>query len=96
MTGGMFSRAFKQDAVGLVTGRGVRAAQTRGGVGISATVLRRWMRAAEADGSAALPGNGGRGAEQEDLRPLWREMSRLKAERDIFKKAAASCAKDQL
>ena len=33
MTGGMFSRAFKQDAVGLVTRRGVRAAQTRGGVG---------------------------------------------------------------
>ena len=96
MSGGMFSRAFKQDAVGLVTGRGVRAAQAWGDVGISATVLRRWMRAAEADGSAAFPGNGGRGAEQEDLRPLRREFSRLKAERDILKKAAASCAKDHL
>ena len=32
MTGGMFSRAFKQDAVGLVTGRGVHAPRKLGGM----------------------------------------------------------------
>ena len=96
MTRRMFSREFKQEAVELVTKRGVSAAQASRDPGVHATVLRRWVRAAEADGPAAFPGNGRLTAEQEELRSLRREVSKLKAERDILKKAAAYFAKDQL
>ena len=96
MTRRMFSREFKQEAVELVTKRGVSAAQASRDLGIHATVLRRWVRAAAADGPAAFPGNGKLTPEQEELRSLRREVSKLKAERDILKKAAAYFAKDQL
>ncbi len=96
MTRRMFSREFKQEAVELVTKRGVSAAQASRDLGIHATVLRRWVRAAVSDGPAAFPGNGKVTREQEELRNLRREVSRLKAERDILKKAAAYFAKDQL
>lgn len=96
MTRRMFSREFKQEAVELVTKRGVSTAQASRDLGIHATVLRRWVRAAAADGAAAFPGNGKLTPEQEELRSLRREVSKLKAERDILKKAAAYFAKDQL
>ncbi len=86
MTRRMFSREFKQEAVDLVKQRGVSAAQASRDLGIYATVLRRWVRASEADGPAALPGNGRLTPEQEELRSLRREVSKLKAERDILKK----------
>lgn len=96
MTRRMFSREFKQEAVELVTKRGVSAAQASRDLGIHATVLRRWVRAAAYDGPAAFPGNGNLTPEQEELRSLRREVAKLKAERDILKKAAAYFAKDQL
>ncbi len=43
MTRRMFSREFKQEAVELVTKRGVNAAQASRDLGIHATVLRRWV-----------------------------------------------------
>ena len=96
MTRRVFSREFKREAVELLTKRGVSAAQASRDLGIHATVLRRWVRAAEADGPMAFPGNGKLTPEQEELRSLRREVSKLKAERDILKKAAAYFAKDQL
>lgn len=96
MTRRAFSREFKQEAVELITRRGVSTAQASRDIGIHATVLRRWVRASEADGSAAFPGHGKLTPEQEELRNLRREVSKLKAERDILKKAAAYFAKDQL
>lgn len=96
MTRRMFSREFKQEAVELITKRGVSMAQASRDLGIHATVLRRWVRAAEADGPSAFPGNGKLTPEQEELRALRREVTKLKAERDILKKAAAYFAKDQL
>ncbi len=96
MTRRMFSREFNQEAVELVTKRGVSAAQASRNLGIHATVLRRWVRAAVADRPAVFPGNGKLTPEQEELRSLRREVSNLMAERDILKKAAAYFAKDQL
>lgn len=96
MTRRVFSREFKQDAVELVTERGMSAAQASRDLGIHATVLRRWIRAEESSGSGAFPGHGKLTPDQEELRSLRREVSKLKAERDILKKAAAYFAKDQL
>lgn len=96
MTRRMFSREFKQEAVELVTKRGVSAAQASRDLGLHSTVLRRWVRAAADDGAAAFPGHGKLTPEQEELRTLRREVAKLKAEREILKKAAAYFAKDQL
>ena len=81
-----FSREFKQEAVELITKPGVSAAQVSRDLGTYATVLRRWVCASETDGSAAFPGHGKLTPEQEELRNLRREVSKLKAERDILKK----------
>ena len=90
MTRRMFSREFKQEAAELIIKRGVSMAQASRDLGIHATVLRRWVRAAEADGPSAFPGNGKVTPEQEELRALRREVTKLKAERDILEKAAAN------
>ena len=86
MTRRAFSREFKQEAVELITKRGVSEAQASRDLGINATVLRRWVRASETDGSAAFPGHKKLIPEQEELRNLWRKVSKLKAQRDILKR----------
>ena len=75
MTRRAFSREFKQEAAELITKRGVRTAQASRDLGIHATVLRRWVRASETDGSTAFPGHGKLTPEQEELRNLRREVS---------------------
>lgn len=67
MTRRMLSREFKQEAVELVTQRGVNAALASKDLGIHATVLRRWVRTAAADGVAAFPGSGKLTTEREEL-----------------------------
>lgn len=96
MTRRMLSREFEQEAVELVTKRGVRAVQASRVLGIHASVLSRWVRAGAVDGAAAFPENGKLTPEHEELRPLRREVSMLKAARHILRKAAACFAKDQL
>lgn len=74
MTRRIFSREIKQEAVELVTKRGVSAAQASRALGIHATLLRRWVRAAAVDGPATLPGNGKLTPEQEVFRSLRRNV----------------------
>jgi len=58
MTRRAFNREFKQEAVELITKRGVSTAQASRYLGINATVLRRWVRASETNGAAAFSGHG--------------------------------------
>jgi transposase len=46
------------------------------------------------DQEQAFPGNGRQNAEQAEITRLKREVAKLKAERDILKKAAAYFAKE--
>ena len=66
----------------LLAQHGVSVAQASQGLGVLAAVLRRWGRASETDGSAAFRGRGTLTPEQE-LGPRRRDVSTLKAERDI-------------
>lgn len=52
------------------------------------------MRETEADPRRALPGHGQMKPEQQETDRLRREVAKLKAERDILKKAAAYFARD--
>jgi transposase len=91
-----FTREFKLEAVKLVTERGVTIAQAARDLDVSGPVLRRWVKEAEADQQQAFPGHGQQKAEQAEITRLRREVAKLKAERDILKKAAAYFAKDNL
>ena len=90
----VFSREFKVEAVKLVRDRGVAVAQASRDLEVAESVLRRWMRDLSSDPVQAFPGRGQMKPEQQEIDRLRREVAKLKAERDILKKAAAYFAKD--
>lgn len=89
-----FSREFKLEAIKLVRERGVAVAQAARDLDVHENVLRKWIRDYEADPQQAFPGQGKMKPEQLELERLRREVRKLKAERDILKKAAAYFAKE--
>lgn len=89
-----FSREFKLEAIKLVRERGVAVAQAARDLDVHENVLRKWVRDYEADPQQAFPGQGKMKPEQLEIERLRREVRRLKAERDILKKAAAYFAKE--
>lgn len=91
-----YPKEFKIEAVKLVMDRGVSVAQAARDLEIHPTVLRKWVLAIKADPREAFPGHGQMKPEQLEIERLRREVARLKAERDILKKAAAYFAKDTL
>ncbi len=84
-----FSREFKLEAVRLVRERGVAVAQAARDLDLHENVLRKWVREQSADPQQAFPGHGQLKPEQLEIEKLRREVAKLKAERDILKKAAA-------
>ena len=60
-------------------------------MGLSPTMLTRWVREAEAGGAKAFAGTGN--ARDEELARLKRELARVSKERDFLKDAAAYFAK---
>ena len=91
-----FSREFKLEAVRLVRERGVAVAQAARDLDVHENVLRKWVRELSADPVQAFPGNGQMKPEQLEIARLRREVAKLKAERDILKKAAAYFARDSI
>jgi transposase len=83
-----FSREFKLEAVRLVQERGVGFAQAARDLDLHVNVLRKWVREQAADPQQAFPGKGQMKPEQLEIDRLRKEVARLKAERDILKKAA--------
>ena len=91
-----FSREFKLEAVNLVRERGVTVAQAARDLDVHYSMLRNWVREAGADPKHAFPGQGQMKPEQLEIDRLRKEVVRLKAERDILKKAAAYFAREAL
>ncbi len=91
-----FSREFKLEAVRLVRERGVSAAQAARDLDVHQNLLRKWVRDFGAEPQLAFAGYGQMKPEQLEIDRLRREVARLKAERDILKKAAAYFAKDHI
>ena len=90
------SREFKIEAVRLVRDRGVSVAQAGRDLDIHANVLRKWVKEFSADSAQAFPRLGQMKPEQLEIERLRREVARLKAERDILKKAAAYFARETI
>ena len=91
-----YTREFKLEAVKLIRERGVTVAQASRDLGVHGTVLRNWVKAFADDPEHAFPGHGQMKPEQLEITQLRREVIKLKAERDILKKAAAYFAKESM
>lgn len=89
-----FSREFKLEAVKLVRERGVSAAQAARDLDVHENVLRKWIKEFGSDPVQAFPGHGQMKPEQLEIARLKREVAKLRAERDILKKAAAFFARE--
>jgi transposase len=82
-----FTREFKLEAVKLITERGVSVAQAAHDLGVHQTVLRNWVKGFAEDPQHSFPGHGQMKPEAAEIARLKREVTKLKAERDILKKA---------
>ena len=91
-----FAREFQVEAVRMVRERGVAVAQAARDLDVHENVLRKWVKELAADPGHAFPGHGQTKPEQLEIERLRREVAKLKAERDILKKAAAYFARDSI
>jgi transposase len=91
-----FGREFKLEAVKLVRERGVTVAQAARDLDLHENLLRKWVRDFATDPQHAFPGQGQMKPEQLEIERLRREVQKLKAERDILKKAAAYFAREAI
>ena len=89
-----FSREFKIEAVKLVRERRVSVAQAGRDLDVHENVLRKWVKEFAADPVQAFPGHGQMKPEHLEIERLRREVVKLRAERDILKKAAAFFARE--
>ncbi len=88
-----YTPEFKAEAVKLVLTKGLTRAQAGRDLGVSESLMGRWVQQAE---EALEPQDGLSAQEREELKRLRRENSVLRMEREILKKAAAFFAKETL
>ncbi len=87
-----FTDEFKAGAVRLVLDEGKTVAQVARDLDLTPSVLRGWVKQAEADRSGGKTGL--TTEEKAELTRLRRENRELRMEREILKKAAAFFAKE--
>ena len=93
-----YSLAFKQDAVSLVLSKGYGIPEAASNLGVSASALRKWVRAEKGGSPELSKGLSGKSLnllEHEELLRLRKENTKLRMEREILKKAAAFFAQEQ-
>ena len=90
-----FTREFKLEAVRLIKERGVSYAQASHDLSVHQSQLRSWVKALADDPQHAFPGQGLMKPEQLEIAQLKREVIKLKAERDILKKAAVDSSDER-
>jgi transposase len=89
-----YSKEFKLDAISLVNEQGYNNAEAARNLGISPSLLGKWIREAEKGDVLAFRGNGKLTPEQLEIRQLKEENRKLKMEREILKKATVFFAKE--
>ena len=86
------SKEFKLDSINLVLEQNYSHREAAHSPGISAAMLRRWMREyqADEDDGHLFRGNGKLTQEQAEIRCLKEENKRLKIEKEILKRQRSS------
>lgn len=89
-----YTAEFKREAVRLVETEGSKIAEAARSLDLNATMLGRWRQEAREEATSAFPGKGHRSPEQDELRRLRADNTRLRLEREILKKATAFFARE--
>ena len=84
-----YTAEFKLRAVKMITEQKLSVAEAARRLDVSENLLREWRKSFLVRGDDAFPGHGNLPPTEEELRRLRAEVTRLKAERDLLKKAAA-------
>ena len=84
-----YTAEYKLSAVKTITEQILAVAEIGRRLDVSETLLRAWRKAVLAGGDAAFPRHGNPTPADDELRRLRAENTRLRAERDLLKKAAA-------
>lgn len=82
-----FDKAFKVEAVRLITEEGRTAASVARDLGIGGNLLHRWKQRYLAQKDTAFVGTGNFTPEQAEMRRLRLQLADVTEERDILKKA---------
>nr|WP_314860985.1 transposase [uncultured Undibacterium sp.] len=90
-----FTAEFKEQAVGKVL-EGKTITEVSQELGIRYHVLRGWVQASSAPTDVALPSTDSTSTSQDEIFRLKVELSRLRRENEIIRKAAAYFARDML
>jgi transposase len=88
-----YTREFKLEAVKLVVEQKMKQAQVARDLGMSPHLVWRWVTQYREDSDQSFPGKGRLKPEEQRLRDLEQQVTRLTMERDILKKAMAYFAK---
>lgn len=89
-----YSKEFKLDAINLVKEQGYTCAEAARSLGISSSMLSRWVRESLESEINAFRGHGKLSSEQLEIRRLQEENKRLKMEKEILKKGMAFFVKE--
>ena len=84
-----YTREFKVDAVRLAREPERSLSEVARNLGIPKTMLFRWGKELDAEGTDAFRGHGQRTTEAAELWQLKQELAKVTEERDILKKALA-------
>lgn len=90
-----FDKAFKEQVVTRIISNETTIRKMAEELGLHYTTVRDWVRNYKANGENAFPGSGNLMPEDEEIRRLRRQLTDLKEENEILKKAAAYFAKNQ-
>ena len=89
-----FSAEYKKNAVEMVINGGKRLQDVSRELGIDGTLLSKWKSDYLKLAEDSFPGKGHQSTEGEEIRRLKKELSRVKEERDILKKAVGFFSRD--
>lgn len=84
-----YTAEFKLSAVKMILEQKLSVAEVSRRLGVSENLLHTWKKAFQQQGQDAFPGHGNLTPAEDELRRLRAENARLRAERDLLKKAAA-------
>ena len=82
-----YDKEFKLSAVKMIVEGGMSLSRVSRDLGINENSLHRWKKDYLSDQQNAFPGKGRLKPEEEELRKLKKQLSRVTMERDILKKA---------
>jgi transposase len=90
-----YTKEFKLETLKLAETSEKSVSQIEREMGLPAGVIFRWQRQLRQDGDKAFPGHGNLKEAETRIEQLEKEVSNLRMERDILKKAVRVFSQDQ-